>query len=43
VLTAKESGFLLTSDEGKTYFPSDWRDAEFRPGRKPQILVFVLK
>jgi tRNA G46 methylase TrmB len=43
VLTAKEAGFQLTSDEGKTYFPSDWRDPEFRPDRKPQILVFVLK
>ena len=43
VLTAKEAGFQLTSDEGKTYFPSDWRDPEFRPDRRPQILVFVLK
>ncbi len=43
VLTAKEAGFQLTSDEGKRYFPSDWRDPEFRSDRKPQILVFVLK
>jgi len=43
LLTAEGAGFQLTSDEGKRYFPSDWRDPEFRSNRKPQILVFMLK
>lgn len=43
VLTANEAGFQLTSNVGKTYFSSDWRDPEFRPDRKPQILVLVPK
>ncbi len=43
VLTANEAGFQLTSNVGKTYFPSDWRDPEFRLDRKPQIIVLVPK
>jgi hypothetical protein len=43
ILTANEAGFQLTSNIGKTYFPNDWRDPEFRPNRKPQIIVLVPK
>ncbi|HET6809131.1 MAG TPA: hypothetical protein VFH28_08720 [Nitrososphaera sp.] len=43
VLAANEAGFQLTSNVGKTYFPSDWHDPEFRPDRKPQIIVIVPK
>ncbi|MDQ5843029.1 MAG: hypothetical protein M3286_06035 [Thermoproteota archaeon] len=43
VSAAKEAGLQLISDEGKTYFPSDWRDPEFRPERKPMIIVLMLK
>jgi hypothetical protein len=43
VLTAKEAGFQLTSNVGKTYFSSDWRDPEFRPDRKPQMIILVPK
>jgi hypothetical protein len=43
VLTAKEAGFEETADIGKTYFPRDWRDPEFRQDRKTQIIVLVSK
>ena len=43
VLTAKEAGFQLTSNVGKTYFSSDWRDPEFRPDKKPQMIILVPK
>jgi hypothetical protein len=43
VLTANEAGFQPVSNVGKTYFPNDWRDQEFHPNRKPQIVVFALK
>jgi tRNA G46 methylase TrmB len=43
VSIAGEAGFEPTSNVGKRYFPADWRDAEFRPDRKPQIVVFVSK
>jgi Putative methyltransferase len=37
---AGEASFQPTSDIGKRYFPSDWRDPEFRPNSKPRIVVF---
>jgi tRNA G46 methylase TrmB len=43
VLTANEAGFQLTSNVGKTYFPNDWHDPEFRPNRKPQVVVLAPK
>jgi ABC-type ATPase with predicted acetyltransferase domain len=43
MLTANEAGFQLTSNIGKTYFPNDWHDPEFRPNRKPQIVVLAPK
>jgi tRNA G46 methylase TrmB len=43
VLTANEASFRLVSDIGKTYFPNDWRDPEFRPNRKSQIIILALK
>jgi tRNA G46 methylase TrmB len=42
MLTANEAGFELISNAGKTYFPKDWRDPEFRPNRKPQVIMFAL-
>ncbi|HJU35731.1 MAG TPA: hypothetical protein VJ695_11480 [Nitrososphaera sp.] len=38
---ANEAGFQLTSNSGKSYFPDDWRDPEFRPNRKPQVIVLT--
>ena len=43
VSIADEAGFGPTSNIGKRYFPSDWHDPEFRPNRRPQIVVLVLK
>jgi Putative methyltransferase len=43
VLTANEAGFQPVSNVGKTYFPNDWRDREFQPNRKPQVVVFAMK
>jgi tRNA G46 methylase TrmB len=43
VLTAGEAGFQPISNVGKTYFPNDWRDPEFRPNRKPQTIVLTPK
>ena len=40
---AGEASFQPTSNIGKRYFPSDWRDPEFRPNSKPQIVVFASK
>jgi Putative methyltransferase len=40
---AGEASFQPTSNIGKRYFPSDWRDPEFRPNSKPQIVVFMSK
>jgi hypothetical protein len=43
VLTAGEAGFRPISNVGKTYFPNDWPDPEFRPNRKPQTVVLAPK
>jgi tRNA G46 methylase TrmB len=43
MLTANEAGFQVTSNVGKTYFPNDWHDPEFRPNRKPQVVVLAPK
>jgi tRNA G46 methylase TrmB len=43
VSIADEVGFGPTSNIGKRYFPSDWHDPEFRPNRRPQFVVLVLK
>ena len=43
VSIADEAGFGPTSNIGKRYFPSDSHDPEFRPNRRPQIVVLVLK
>ena len=41
--SAGEASFQPTSNIGKRYFPSDWRDPEFRLNSKPQIVVFMSK
>ncbi len=38
-----EVGLQMTSNTGKTYFPNEWRDPEFRSNGKPQIVVFMTK
>ncbi len=43
VLLANQASFQLAAGKGKTYFPKDWRDQEFRPDRKPQIVVLAPK
>ena len=43
VSLANEAGFQLIANKGKTYFPKDWRDPEFRDDRKPEILIFEPK
>jgi Putative methyltransferase len=40
---AGEASFQPTSNIGKRYFPSDWRDPEFRLNSKPQVVVFMSK
>jgi tRNA G46 methylase TrmB len=40
---AGQAGLQQVANEGKTYFPKDWRDPEFKPDRKPQILVLAPK
>jgi tRNA G46 methylase TrmB len=43
VETAGQAGLQAVPGKGKTYFPRDWRDPEFLPDRKPQIVVLVPK
>ncbi|HEU4604859.1 MAG TPA: hypothetical protein VFS46_01340 [Nitrososphaera sp.] len=43
VETAGQAGLQVVPGKGKTYFPKDWRDPEFLPDRKPQIVVLVPK
>jgi len=40
---ANEADLQMTSNTGKTYFPNEWRDPEFRPNAKPHTVVFVPK
>ncbi|MDQ4101049.1 MAG: hypothetical protein M3115_02535 [Thermoproteota archaeon] len=40
---ANEEGFERISNTGKRYFPTDWRDPDFKPKRKPQTIVLVSK
>ncbi|TLY05243.1 MAG: hypothetical protein E6K92_01865 [Thaumarchaeota archaeon] len=39
VLLSNEAGLQLATSKGKTYFPKDWHDPEFRHDRNPQIVV----
>jgi hypothetical protein len=41
VSLVNEAGFESTSNFGKRYFPMDWRDPDFRPDRKLQVVVLV--
>lgn len=43
VEVAGQAGLQVVPSKGKTYFPKDWRDPEFQPGRKPQIVVLAPK
>jgi tRNA G46 methylase TrmB len=43
ILLANEAGFQLVTNKGKTYFPKNWRDPEFRDDRKPQLVVLEPK
>jgi tRNA G46 methylase TrmB len=43
IVIASQEAFQLIVNSGKTYFPKDWRDPEFKPGRNPHIIVFALK
>lgn len=43
VLVARQAGLQWMPSKGKEYFPKDWRDPEFQPGRKPQVIVFAPK
>ena len=40
---AGQSSFERVAGKGRTYFPENWRDPEFLPGRKPQVIVLALK
>lgn len=40
---ACQAGLKTLPVKGKEYFPKDWRDPEFRPDRKPQVIVFAPK
>jgi tRNA G46 methylase TrmB len=41
--SSAESNFQRIEKTGKSYFPSGWRDPEFRHGHKPQVIVLALK
>jgi hypothetical protein len=43
VVVASHVGFQLIGNSGKTYFPADWRDPEFKVGRNPHIVVLAHK
>ncbi len=43
VLIAYKSGFQLTSDMSKAYFPKEWHNPEFRSDRESQIILLGLK
>lgn len=43
VMIARQAGLQWTANKGKEYFPKDWRDPDFKPERKPQVIVFVPK
>jgi hypothetical protein len=38
-----QAGFQLVTDEGKEYFPKDWRDPDFSPDKRPHVVVFAPK
>jgi tRNA G46 methylase TrmB len=40
---AVQAGMQKVASKGKEYFPQGWRDPEFRPDRKAQILVLAPK
>jgi hypothetical protein len=40
---AGQAGMQQAANKGKEYFPQGWRDPEFRPDRKPQIVMLVPK
>jgi tRNA G46 methylase TrmB len=42
-LIASQAGFQLIGNPGKAYFPRDWRDPEFKAGRRPQVIVLAPK
>ncbi|MDQ3884266.1 MAG: hypothetical protein M3239_02335 [Thermoproteota archaeon] len=42
LVIANEAGFELISNADKTYFPKDWLDPEFRPNRKPHVVMLGL-
>jgi tRNA G46 methylase TrmB len=43
VTVVGEAGLQQVENHGKSYFPKDWRDPEFKFGRKPRVAVFALK
>ncbi|MGH9991589.1 MAG: hypothetical protein ACREAZ_02965 [Nitrososphaera sp.] len=43
VSIAAEAGLQPVDSAGKSYFPNDWRDPEFRTGSNPQIIILVPK
>ena len=43
IALAIQAGLKVFPAKGKEYFPKGWRDPEFRPDRKPQVIVFTQK
>lgn len=43
VEVAGQAGLQVLPSKGTTYFPKDWRDPEFLPDRKPQLVVLAPK
>ncbi len=43
VSAAADAGLEPVDSAGKSYFPNDWRDPEFRTGSEPQIIILVSK
>jgi tRNA G46 methylase TrmB len=38
-----QAGFQMVAGRGKEYFPKDWRDSDFRPDKRPRVVVFSPK
>jgi len=43
VVVASQVGFQLIGNSGKTYFPKNWRDPEFKSGRNPHVVILAPK
>lgn len=43
IQVADQSNFKRVTNTGRSYFPSNWRDPEFKEGLEPQMITLALK